>query len=134
MKLKVMLAVVLTAAMGVAGCGGGGSNEQSEAEDQGLAFVTAWSNSDASGACDLLSPKAMNTFDFDTGPFSCEAWILRGHKDVRLPEVTNASVSGDEATVEVTVSGGEVATIDLVEGTDGEWQVDNYQFNGEKLR
>ncbi len=113
--------------IGAAGCGGGGSDTDSEPaspEDVALAYWNAYADGDGAGMCDKMSAD----FFGSAGSDSCAqtAAVLAERDDMDSPEVTDSQVDGETAKVTVTGSQGVTYVTDMVQ-EDGEWRVDNAQ-------
>jgi ketosteroid isomerase-like protein len=122
------LAVALTAAL-VAGCGGGGSDED-QVRDVVTSFVQAGKDRDAAKACDLLASEQIKVVERVGGGAECEQ-VLGGffaNADAAGTEVKidDVRVEGNRATVDATLMAAgtspKAESILLVK-EDGEWKL-----------
>jgi hypothetical protein len=126
-SLKQLIAAlsVCVVVLALAGCGESSSGE-AEAEAVAISFAEAWEEQDGPAACALLSDQA-DAFFPEEGRFTCDRFIFKSSvfKDpVSGPEVTDSSVDGEAATVEVTFAGRDPLAFTLTRTPAGEWKVD----------
>lgn len=132
------LALLATAALGVAGCGGddsgGGGDDEAQVRDLVTNYAAAIADSDGDKACGYLTNdaraqveaagKALDV-DGDCGAVmdkATEEASDEDRKELEDIEVTSVEVNGDRAVVQVT-SGGETGDPSTVVKEDGEWRI-----------
>lgn len=125
----ILLVGLALGATGVVGCG---ESDEQQAEDAALAYWEAYSNDDGAGMCAQMSENFEDTASSGgVVEVTCEETAAElARRDVlQFPEVTNSSVSGDTAQVEITGSGGVTYVTDLVK-EDDEWKVNDAERAG----
>jgi hypothetical protein len=130
------LALLATAAMGVAGCGGddsGGGDDESQIRDTVTSYAAAIADKDGDKACGFLTESARKqvesageAIDADGCAEVMEKVTEEASDDDRDQlkdiEVTSVKIDGDRATVQVKAAG-ETGDPSTVVKEDGEWKI-----------
>jgi hypothetical protein len=130
------LALLATAAMGVAGCGGddsGGGDDESQIRDTVTSYAAAIADKDGDKACGFLTSSAREQVEAAGEALKADGCgdVLEKvteeasddeRNELKDIEVTSVKVDGDRATVQVKAGGDSGDPSTLVK-EDGEWRI-----------
>jgi hypothetical protein len=120
-------AVVLLAALALAGCGDSGPTDEQQIRTTLDQFAQATAAQDYPALCQrILAPKLVDTLEQIGLP--CEAALRRGFEGVKQPQISvgEVSVDGDSAKAQVRSSAeGQKPSQDTVEldRVNGQWRI-----------
>ena len=126
-RILVPLALLVSAALAIATCGGGGSGDEDKITE---AIEKVATTGDPSNCTELETQRFDEQNSQRSGKdalAACEAEAEAGKEVAQSADVSNVSVDGDKATAEVALEGGSLGSqaleLALVED-GGQWKLD----------